>query len=110
MGAAAALAAATCAGLKAFEVGFNLRAVRIATRDKLSGVLPLGPHHKNDPTAANCQASQPQFAVVIAIIFYRDHRGIERILQLGEVYPMFPEIKLSLGLVPGDHTYNVDAF
>lgn len=69
----------------------------------MSGVLPLGPHQKDDPSTLHRQALQSQFTVELAIIFYRDHWEVEGALKPSEINAMLLEIELLLGLIPGDH-------
>ena len=43
----------------------------------MSGIFALGPYQQDDPSAPHGKALKPKFAIVFALIFHRDHRGVE---------------------------------
>lgn len=67
------------------------------------------PDNKDNSTAPHAQALQPQLAVVLPVIFHRDHREIEDRLEFSKIDSMFAEILAALRFIPRDHAGNVDA-
>ena len=106
---AEAMAAAFCALLNAegFKVGARFIFVTITTRNYSGALMALRPNQKDYAFAKPAQTLQSLFSIFSALIFRRNHRGVEYTTYLSQVNAVILEVLLSLGFVPGDHTFIV---
>ena len=99
------MAAAFCALLNAegFEVGARFMFITITTRNYSGAFIALRPYQKDYAFAKPAQTLQSLFTIFPALIFHRNHRGVEYTTYLSQVNAVILGILLSLGFVPGDH-------
>ena len=81
--------------------------VTVTTGNHSGAVIALRPDQEDNAIAKPTQTSQPLFAVLIAFIFHRDHRGIEYAIDLSQVNAVRLEVLLALALIPDDHVFIV---
>jgi hypothetical protein len=99
---AAAMAAAICSLLKVegFEVGARFMFVTVTTGNQSSAVIALNPYQEDDAVVKPAQTLQALLAVMFALIFHRDHRGIENTSDLSQIDAVILEVPFPLGFVP----------
>lgn len=98
---AAAMAAAICFLLKVegFEVGARFMFVTVTTGNQSSAVIALHPYQEDNAVAIPAQTLQALLAVMFALIFHRDHRGIENTSDLSQIDAVILEVPFPLGFV-----------
>jgi len=106
---AAANAAAICSLLKVegFEVGVRFMFVTVTTGNYSGAVIALRPYHEDHAIAKPAQTLQALLAVMLALIFHRDHRGIEDTSHLSQINVVILEVPFPPGFVPGNHAHIV---
>jgi hypothetical protein len=92
---------------KGFEVGSRFIFVTIAAGNYSGAFIALCPNQEDNAVVIPAQTLQALFAIFLALIFYRYHRGIEYTTELSQVNAVSLEVPLSLGFVPDDHALNV---
>jgi hypothetical protein len=77
--------------------------VTITTRNYPGAVIALRPYQEDYAVAKPAQTSQALLAVLLSLVFHRDHRGVENANYIRQVDAVITEVLPSLGLVPSDH-------
>ena len=72
-------------------------------------ITARSPNNEDNSSAPHTKALQPQFAVVLAVVFYRDHGKVKDGLEVCEIDSMPSEVFSTFRLVPRDHAQNVYA-
>ena len=83
------MAAAICSllNVEGFEVGARFMFVTVTTGNYSGAVIALRPYQEDHSIAKPAQTLQALFAVMFALVFHRDHRGIENTSNLTKSMP-----------------------
>lgn len=70
--------------------------VTVTTGNYLGAVIALRPYQEDHAIAKPAQTLQALFALVLALIFHRDHRGIENTSDLSQINSVILEVPFPL--------------
>nr|WP_301103244.1 hypothetical protein [Propionivibrio sp.] len=71
--------------------------VTITTKNYSGAFIALCPHPEDNTFAKPAQTLQSLLAVILALIFHRDHRGIEYTTNLSQVNAVILEVLSAAG-------------